>query len=227
MKLVGALIGAGMFFAMPASWAQVSNQPAYVVTYIEVVPAARTETVDLLKQVAAASRKEPGNLRYEILQRSERNNHFAILEAWSDSKAAEAHESGNALKQFRTKLDPLRSAAYDQRPSVGVTAAPTAAPPTAKAIYAVTHVDVTPSNKDECIALLKQLAERSRKEPGAERFEAWQQSNRSNHFTVMQVWANRAAYDAHNITPVTKDFRERINPMIGALYDERLYTAVE
>ena len=49
-------------------------------TYLEVTPAAKAEAINLIKQVAAASRKEPGNLRYEVLQRVDRSNQFAILE---------------------------------------------------------------------------------------------------------------------------------------------------
>ena len=85
------------------------------------------------------------------------------------------------------------------------------------AIYAVTHVDVIPPTKDECVVMLKKLAEDTRKEPNAERFEAWVQNNRANHFTVMEVWKNRAAHDAHIATASTKDFREKLGPMSGAL----------
>ena len=61
-----------------------------MVTYIEVTPAAEAEAGTLLRRIAAASRKEAGNLRYDVLQQNERRNQFAILEAWSDAKAFEA-----------------------------------------------------------------------------------------------------------------------------------------
>jgi hypothetical protein len=43
------------------------NQTAYVVTYIEVTPSAEAAAATLLRRVAATSRKEAGNLRYDIL----------------------------------------------------------------------------------------------------------------------------------------------------------------
>ncbi len=224
-----ALIATAVLAAIGAPPALAQTAPggaAYVVTYIEVTPSAKAETIGLLKQVAAASRKEAGNQRYDVLQRIDRDNQFAILEAWSDVKAAEAHQSGAALKQFRDKLKPLQSSFYDERPSTGIDVA--ANPPAASkgAIYAVTHVDVTPPNKDECINMLKALAADTRKEPDSERFEAWQQNNRANHFTVTEIWKNRQAHDAHIAADTTKDFRDKLGPMSGALYDERLYKRI-
>jgi quinol monooxygenase YgiN len=199
---------------------------AYVVTYIEVVPAAKADAADLLKAVAALSRKEAGNERYDVLQRIGRDNQFAILEVWTDLKAAEAHAGGAALRQFKEKIRPLQVAFYDERPSNGLAVAPASAPPGPDAVYAVTHVDVTPPNKDACIVLLRKLAGEARGEPGSLRFEAWQQNNRGNHFTVTEIWTSRAAMDGHVATAGTREFREKLGPMSGALYDERLYKSL-
>jgi quinol monooxygenase YgiN len=199
---------------------------AYVVTYIEVAPAAKADAADLLKAVAALSRKEAGNERYDVLQRIGRDNQFVILEAWADVKAAEAHAGGAALRQFKEKIRPLQVSFYDERPSNGLAVAPAAAAAGPEAIYAVTHVDVTPPNKDACIVLLRKLADDARKEQGALRFEAWQQNNRGNHFTVTEIWTSRTAIDGHVASASTREFREKLGPMSGALYDERLYRSL-
>ena len=223
----GMLIAAAAMAVVPAAMAQApAGGTAYVVTYIEVMPSAQGEAAGLLKQVAVASRKEGGNQRYDILQRIDRENQFVILEAWTDLKAAEAHAGSSALKQFKDKLKPVQASFYDERPSNGIAVAPAPASVGEGAIYAVTHVDVIPPTKDDCIVMLKKLAEDTRKEPNAERFEAWQQNNRANHFTVMEIWKNRAALDAHIATASTKEFREKLGPMSGALYDERLYKSL-
>jgi quinol monooxygenase YgiN len=47
--------------------------------------------------------------------------------------------------------------------------------------------------------------------------------NRPNHFTVVETWRDRAAFDTHGMTGPTRRFREHLGPMSGALYDERLY----
>jgi quinol monooxygenase YgiN len=221
------LIAAAAMAAAPVAMAQApAGGTAYAVTYIEVVPSAQGETADLLKQVASASRKEAGNQRYDILQRIDRTNQFVILEAWTDLKALEAHTGGSALKQFKDKLKPSQASFYDERPSNGIAVAPSPASIGNDAIYAVTHVDVIPPSKDDCIVMLKKLADDTRKEPDSVRFEAWQQNNRANHFTVTEVWKNRAALDTHVATASTKEFREKLGPMSGALYDERLYKSL-
>ena len=94
------------------------------------------------------------------------------------------------------------------------------------AVVVVTHVDVPPPKKDECIAALKTLVADSRKEGGSVRFEVFQQSNRPNHFSVVEVWKDQRAYDAHITAASTKKFRDQLTPMSGALYDERLYKAI-
>jgi quinol monooxygenase YgiN len=223
----GMLIAAAAVAVAPTAMAQTpAGGTAYVVTYIEVVPSAQGEATGLLKQVAEASRKEAGNQRYDILQRIDRENQFVILEAWTDQKAAEAHAGGGVLKPFKDKLKPLQTGFYDERPSVGVAATPSPASVGPGVLYVVTHVDVAPPRKDDCIALLKTLADDIRKEPNAEGFEAWQQSNRTNHFTVTEVWKNLAAYNTHIAAASTKEFREKLGPMSGALYDERFYKSL-
>jgi quinol monooxygenase YgiN len=44
---------------------------------------------------------------------------------------------------------------------------------------------------------------------------------------LIEVWASRSAFEMHEAAKATRDFRARLAPMIGALYDSRLYEAVE
>jgi quinol monooxygenase YgiN len=199
----------------------------YAVTYLEVMPSAKADAIKLIKDVAAASRKEPGNLRFEVLQRTDRDNQFAILEAWNDPKALESHAGGAAMTQFRDKLKPLRSGPYDERPSLPITVTPAVTAGSPGAVYVITHVDVTPNFKDPTIEMLKKFADDSRKEPSSVRFEVLQQNNRANHFTVTEIWKDRPAIDNHIVTASTKEFREKLGPMSGALFDDRIYKSIE
>jgi len=87
----------------------------------------------------------------------------------------------------------------------------------------VTHVDVVPPRKDDAVALLKALGDASRKDEGSLRYEVVQQTNRPNHFTVIESWKSREAFEAHGMAPHVREFRDKLAPMSGALYDERLY----
>jgi quinol monooxygenase YgiN len=86
---------------------------------------------------------------------------------------------------------------------------------------------VPPPRKDECIAALDPLADANRKGDGNMRFEVVQQTNRPNHFTVIEAGKDHKAYDARGSAGSQRSFRDKLGPMLGALYDERIYRAVD
>ena len=100
-------------------------------------------------------------------------------------------------------------------------------PGTHDKIYAVTHVDVLPTEAAAGTKILQQYAADSRKDKGAVRVEVYIQVSRINHFTLVEVWENRQALEAHEAAAHTKKFREQIDPMLGSPYDERLHTIAE
>ena len=200
--------------------------PVYVVSYIEVAPAAAEAAAGSLRQLAAASRKDDGNTRFDILQRVAPANQFAIVAAWKDQNAYDLHVAAAHVKEFREKISSHLISAIDDRLHSALAVAQPADKATPEAVRVITHVDVPPPRKDECIALLQTLASDSRKEAGAERFDVFQQSSRPNHFSVVEIWKNQPAYEAHITAAPTRRFREQLTPMSGALYDERLYRAM-
>ena len=226
--LLGSIVTAALTVGLAPGAGADEPAAAYVVTYIEVVPAAAQEARGLLKAFRDASRREDGSLRFDALHRSERPNHFAIVESWKDQAAREAHGRSPATKEFREKLGRLLSAAYDERPHVPLSVGPTQAAATGKAvIWVVTHVDVIPTFKDQGTGLVKELAETSRKDAGNLRFDALTQSSRANHMTVVEAWQDRKAFDEHIAAAHVKKFREALGPMSGSLYDERLYLLID
>jgi quinol monooxygenase YgiN len=93
-------------------------------------------------------------------------------------------------------------------------------------LYVVTHVDLTPNYIKDGTPLLEKYAADSRKDKGAVRFELLQEPGRKNHFTIVSVWADQAAFDAHVEAAHTKEFREKVQPMLGGPLDERLHSLV-
>ena len=73
------------------------------------------------------------------------------------------------------------------------------------------------------MAALKAMSVDTANDAGNISYEALQQANRGNHFTVIEAWTNRKALDAHAMAAHTRAFREKISPVAGALYDERIY----
>jgi len=95
------------------------------------------------------------------------------------------------------------------------------------ALYVVTYVDVFPNFTDDTMKALRQFATDSRKDQGLVRFEFLQDVVRTNHFSIVEVWQNRQAYDAHLTQEHSKRFREKIQPGLGSPFDERLYNLVQ
>jgi quinol monooxygenase YgiN len=95
------------------------------------------------------------------------------------------------------------------------------------ALYVVTYVDVFPNFTDDTIKALRQFATDSHKDQGLVRFEFLQDVVRTNHFSIVEVWQNRQAYDAHLTQEHSKRFREKIQPGLGSPFDERLYNLVQ
>ena len=214
-------------FAQAARADEASDAAVYMVSYIEVMPPSTGEAAALLRQYREASHKDAGNVRLDVLQQSGRPDHFALVEMWQDQKAFEAHGMAAHTIQLREKLQPLRISTYDERLHKGLAIGAMLAAPAAGATYVVTHADAIPPAKDDALALLKQLAEVSRTEGGNVRFEVLQQSSRQNHCTIVEVWQDEPALEAHAMAAHTRQFRDKFQPLSGSLYDERLYRALD
>ncbi len=202
-----------------------SDKPFYIVTYVEVNPAAADKAKMMIKKHEADSKKDAGNLRYEALERVGRKNHFIILEAWSNQDARNAHAKAAHTLAFRKALQPLLYSPFDERAHVGlISNDPSKEPkPGKEAVYVFTHVDIIPPEQfAPCKRQIKesgpcgndlvtQLVANSRKDAGNLRFDALTQANRPNHMEVVEVWKTAAAQRRHTVTKAVKDFRDELS----------------
>ena len=201
--------------------------PVHSVVYVEVMPTSRADGVAALKRYRDATRKADGNLRCEVVSRIGQPHQLVVLEVWRDQKAFEAHRAAAPTTQMRENVTAIRSAPIDERVHRGLAVGPLQPGPSGDAVYVVTHVDVIPPRKDDGLAALTQLATDSRGSAGNVRFEVVQQGNRPNHFTVVEIWKDAKAVEAHAMAEPMRRFRDALGPMSGALYDERLFKAVD
>jgi quinol monooxygenase YgiN len=206
--------------------AHAQGNAVYVATYVEVMPSATAAGATLLKQYRDTSAKEDGNLRADALQEIDRPNRFVVVEAWRDKAALDAHGQSAGTQQFHEKFGPIGDAPNDERITNELYATPAKNGGQSGTIYVVTHVDVIPPGKDDCMAALKAMSTDTGNDAGNVSYEVLQQANRSNHFTVVEAWANREALDGHAMAAHTRAFRAKLTPIAGALYDERFYKAL-
>lgn len=202
---------------------------SYIVTYFEVYSSDILKTKFLLKELTDSSIKEDGNLRFEVVQRIGQPDQFAILEAWQDISSMTRHQKSEKVTTIKEKLNVLLRSSYDERPhsalQVGKVMVPHAE--IKNSIFAITHVDIVPTIKDQGIALVKDIATISPKDSGNIRFEALTQISRPNHMTIIEIWANEDANKNHASQKHKKDFRVTLTPMSGSLYDERFYKLID
>jgi quinol monooxygenase YgiN len=224
--LVLAAVAAAFATISPIRAAEPPSAPVYAVVYIEVgMPSAKT-AAGLLRQLAEATRKEPGNTEFLPLSEIGRPDRLAVFEAFRDQASLDAQAATPGEKEFHDKIGSMLAAPPDIRALTAVSVVAASAKGGARAVYVVSHVDVIPTFKDQARALLEDLAAAARKEPGNLFYDILVQSNRANHFTVVAGWRNRPEFQAHATTAATREFRQKLLPMQGALYDERLYRAV-
>ena len=197
------------------------------VIYVEVMPTSTAAALGVLKRYREAASREGGNLRCEVAQRIGEPHQFVIFAVWKDRAAFEAHGKGAGSTDMRERIAAIRNAPTDERVHTALSVGPIESKTIREAIYVVTHVDVIPPRKDDGAAALRLLADDSRQHEGNIMFEVVQQTNRPNHFTVVEVWRDARAMEAHSMAPATRQFRDTLAPATGALYDERKFKAVD
>jgi len=189
------------------------------------VPNDFEKAAELLRQFAAATRKEDGNSEFTLLDEIGRSGRFAIVEAWRDKAALDAHTA--AMKMLGDKLQPYTAATFETRPYLPLSIAPPAADAKlGTAMYVLTHIDVFPAGKDDVTEMIKAFAGASRKDKGNERFDALVWDGHPNHFQLIEAWHDHLTREAHAYLDHTRAFRAKLAPYEGALYDERLYEVV-
>src|ERR1700737_1388287 len=141
-----ALVSASMLATSPLL---AQDSAIYVVSYIETAPAAAATAAGLLRQFADAARKQPGNMRFELLQRVSPSNPFAAVAVWKDRKGYNAHVVAPDTNALRDKIKPHLISAIDDRLHSGMDVAGAATRGAPGAVHGGQHGAVPPPRKDD------------------------------------------------------------------------------
>ncbi len=199
--------------------------PVDVVTYVETAPDWANNAMDALRAYRDATLKEDGALRIGLYRETTRQNRFVVEELWRDVYAQEAHAKSTALAEA---LRAGHLAPPDRRPHTEWNVATSDQTPAPDALFVFTHIDVSPPQLAALQTILTPYLEKSRTDKGALRFDLAQGLlPRRNHQTLAESWASEADFLAHQRSPHAVDFRDKLGPLLGALYDQRLYRLVK
>lgn len=221
LRLLLAFSVAAML-SMTSSSAQTAVA-VHVVIYLDIAPGKVGKARPLLQLYTAAAAKEAGSGGVSLLQEIGRPGRIVIRETWVDQMAFEAHGKAQSAVALATCLKPLELAPADQRVHIDFASGSGSAKAGSSAVHVFTHVDVPPPRQSELEPMLRTLQAASIKASSSVLFDVLQQASRKNHFTVVEAWVNRKALDAQAVAPAQRDFRDKLGPMLGALYDQRLY----
>ncbi|MEZ0480353.1 putative quinol monooxygenase [Planococcus sp. SSTMD024] len=78
--------------------------------HLQVKPDQEQAFLNESKILIEASRKEPGNIQYDLVKSVEQEGHFMMVEVWKDAQAIEAHNSSEHFTAFSKKAAGFMSA---------------------------------------------------------------------------------------------------------------------
>lgn len=75
--------------------------------------------------------------------------------------------------------------------------------------------EALPGHEAEVAALVRQLTDDVRAEPGCVVFDAWVRSERPSEYVVFEIYRDRAAFEAHIGSPHSAVFNGRLGPLVA------------
>jgi quinol monooxygenase YgiN len=86
-----------------------------VVTHVDVDPQNVPVAEPMLVTFVEDSRNDPGVKSFTLITQDPTTNHFQLIEVFRDMRAFDDHVSAPHTITFRTNLQPLLGAPYDER----------------------------------------------------------------------------------------------------------------
>jgi quinol monooxygenase YgiN len=223
--VAAAGLGLGIGIAIGSPALAQTSEAVHAVTYLDVSTDWVMQGAGLIKHYRDLSAHHAGNLEFSVMQEVNRPNRFVIVEGWKDQAAFEAHQKSADTSLFDFTLEAIRNSPPNQHVLQDFASAPARTAPASGAIYLVEHVDFTPPSNAAALPHVRELAQSSQQEKGVVRYDIYQEPvPHANHYSVVAVWADRSAFDAHETAAHTRAYRAATAmPAHANMYDERLY----
>jgi quinol monooxygenase YgiN len=193
----------------------------HIVIYFEVADSEAARAAPLLTAHVAQLKAHRHARDAAAFVETGQSNRFVVTEQWANAEAQKSWAEAAA----HSPCGAVEIAPPDIRMHHAWNISDAASSPR-DAVHVFTHVDVPPPHLAALEEIFRPFVEDSRKEEGALRFDAIQSSSRPNHFTLIESWSSEPDRRKHATAAHTRAFRAGLNPMLGALYDQRIYSRI-
>ncbi|MGD0121230.1 MAG: antibiotic biosynthesis monooxygenase [Candidatus Limnocylindrales bacterium] len=202
------------------------------VVHIHVKPEHVEDFLGAIRVNHDESRREPGNVRFDILRSVDDPALFVTYMAYRDEASARAHTSTAHLLAFREEVAdwmvvPRENVRYDglfpadvQDAGTGGTAPPRGGPMYVTMVY----VHVKPEHVSDFIESIRPNHEGSIREPGNLRFDILESVDDPTRFIAYEAYADEASAWAHKETSHYLRWRDQVagwmaEPRQGVRYE--------
>jgi len=236
---VAAKHWAGLFFAIAIALATsgaARAEPQYYVSYVELLPSGveaspsgRPHGAQLLDQLAAAALTihNNGATRFDVDQEIGRANFYLLIETWPSEDAHDTFYNSSKAQAILTALQPFLEAPFDVRQGILLETGVAGQAGKPGEIAIVTHIDIIPTFLAKAQPLIQDFVTASANDAGVKEFilVSWRVNGAdiTNHFQLIERFQNQRTFDLHLSAESTIEFRNSVQPFIGAPYDERVY----
>jgi Uncharacterized conserved protein len=171
----------------------------YVVIYVEFKPSDTKAGSRVLADLASNGLNSAGIIRFDVLQQVDRPNFFALFEIWTSAQTYAAYKNSSTTQAILTQLAPLLEAPLDERDGnlLEGSVTPRSGHAEARQIFVITHLDIIPDFVAQARPVLNKFVSDSTGDPGVQTFAMLSWTPTTNHFQLIEVFANQQAFDAH------------------------------
>ncbi|MBO7418365.1 MAG: antibiotic biosynthesis monooxygenase [Bacteroidaceae bacterium] len=146
--------------------------------------------VKVSKELVAASRKDKGNIDYDIYQSQTDKTQLMIFETWKDQASLDIH---SAAPHFLRIVPQIANAAVGEMAIQSFTEAGEG-----NEIRINCLLKVAPENVTKALGLAQELVEASRKDGGNIDYDIYQSQNDPTQLIIFETWKDQPSLDIHS-----------------------------
>lgn len=175
--------------AAPEAVAETGNEIRINCMY-KVAPDDVNKIVKVSKELVAASRKDKGNIDYDIYQSQTDKTQLMIFETWKDQPSLDVH---SAAPHFLKLVPQIANAAVGEMAIQSFTKASKG-----DQIRINCLLKVAPENVTKALGLAQELVEASRKDGGNIDYDIYQSQTDPTQMIIFETWKDQPSLDTHS-----------------------------